>query len=258
MGNTYFVGDVHGHLDKLTTLLRNAKLVDEKLHWIGQEATLCFMGDFVDRGPDGIGAIDFVMRLQHEASDAGGQVLAVLGNHDLIMVAVHFFPQAVLAYDGSTFLANWRRNGGKTSDLERLKVSHIDWLMQLPAMLTLGKLLVVHADAWFYTRYGRTIDEVNFVFHQLFEDKATEGLDRLLEDFAERFTFRDFSRAAEFMQRYGDSRTRQIIHGHTPITKMSGQPSEVISTPYIYAEGLCINMDGGMYLGSPGFVYRPE
>ncbi|MBI5929496.1 MAG: metallophosphoesterase [Chloroflexi bacterium] len=258
MGNSYFIGDVHGHLDKLIALLRNVQLVDEKLRWIGQEATLCFMGDFVDRGPDGIGVIDFVMGLQREAADAGGRVLAVMGNHDLILVAVRFFPQALLAYDGSTFLTNWRRNGGITSDLERLNSSHVEWLLELPAMLKLGKLLVVHADAWFYTRYGRTIDEVNYVFRQLFEDKDTDGLDRLLEDFAERFTFRDFTKATEFMQRYGDTRTRQIIHGHTPITKLSGQPSEKITTPYVYAEGLCINIDGGMYLGSPGFVYRPE
>ncbi len=29
--------------------------------------------------------------------------------------------------------------------------------------------------------------------------------------------------------------------------------------PFIYANGLCVNVDGGMYLGGPGFVYRlPE
>ena len=125
-------------------------------------------------------------------------------------------------------------------------------------MLTLGKWLVVHADAWFYTRYGRTIDEVNFVFRQLFEEKDVDGLDRLLEDFAERFTFKEPSKAAEFMQRYGNEYTQYIIHGHTPITKLTGQPSERIVAPHKYASNLCINLDGGMYLGSPGFVYKAD
>lgn len=258
MGSTYFIGDVHGHIDKLVTLLQDTGLVNEDLQWAGRDATLCFMGDFVDRGPDGIAVIELVMRLQKEAAEAGGRVLAVVGNHDLILVAVYYFPDAHLAYDGSTFLANWHRNGGMDSDLERLTETHIKWLLSLPAMLTIGKWLVVHADAWFYTRYGRTVDEVNFVFRQLFEEQDVDGLDQLLEDFAERFTFKEPSKTAEFMQRYGNEYTQYIIHGHTPITKMTGQPSEKIVSPHKYASNLCINLDGGMYLGSPGFVYKAD
>ena len=63
-------------------LLRSTNLVTDELRWGGDNATLCFVGDFVDRGPDGIGCIELVMRLQREAADAGGQVIALLGNHE--------------------------------------------------------------------------------------------------------------------------------------------------------------------------------
>jgi hypothetical protein len=51
---------------------------------------------------------------------------------------------------------------------------------------------------------------------------------------------------------------KRLIHGHTPISAMANvQPADVRS-PLIYAEGLCINVDGGMYLGGPGFVFQPS
>ncbi len=46
----------------------------------------------------------------------------------------------------------------------------------------------------------------------------------------------------------------KIIHGHTPIQYIADTlaPTE----PFVYLNGLCVNVDGGMYLGGSGFVYR--
>ena len=49
---TYIIGDVHGHLKKLVKLLQDAHLVDAEYAWKAGTATLWFMGDFVDRGPE--------------------------------------------------------------------------------------------------------------------------------------------------------------------------------------------------------------
>src|SRR5437870_4994285 len=78
----YVIGDVHGHLKKLIKLLQDAHLIDEKHAWKAGTATLWFMGDFVDRGPDGIAVLDLVMRLQSEAAAVGGTVASLLGNHE--------------------------------------------------------------------------------------------------------------------------------------------------------------------------------
>lgn len=82
------IGDVHGSYDKFVTLLKGTGLVDESLTWTGGETHLVMVGDLVDRGKNDRGVIELVMRLQNEASSAGGQVHALLGNHD-VMVLVH-------------------------------------------------------------------------------------------------------------------------------------------------------------------------
>ena len=60
------------------------------------------------------------------------------------------------------------------------------------------------------------------------------------------------AQAEAFLARFGGE---QIVHGHTPITKITGQPPEAVREPLFYADGLCIDVDPGMYLGGPGFVY---
>ena len=49
------------------------------------------MGDLVDHGPDGIGAVELVMRLQQQAARTGGRVQVLLGNHDMLLLAAHRF-----------------------------------------------------------------------------------------------------------------------------------------------------------------------
>ncbi len=80
------IGDVHGSYDKFVTLLRGTGLVNENLSWIGGEAHLVMVGDLVDRGKDDRGVVEMVIRLQNEARSAGGQVHALLGNHDVMVL----------------------------------------------------------------------------------------------------------------------------------------------------------------------------
>jgi hypothetical protein len=44
-----------------------------------------------------------------------------------------------------------------------------------------------------------------------------------------------------------------LIHGHTPINKITGEPA---TEALVYAGGLCVNVDGGLYRGGEGFVYQ--
>src|SRR5579871_6244279 len=87
----YVIGDIHGQLGKLIALLRGAGLATDRLSWAAGAATLWFMGDFFDRGPDGLGVLDLVMRLQREAAVAGGQVASLLGNHEVMLLAAQRF-----------------------------------------------------------------------------------------------------------------------------------------------------------------------
>lgn len=70
MKEAAFIGDVHGELDQLRQLV--AKLLP-------RASSLTFLGDYVNRGPDSRGVIEFLIRL-----DESGEVPCrfVSGNHD--------------------------------------------------------------------------------------------------------------------------------------------------------------------------------
>jgi hypothetical protein len=247
-GPVYVVGDVHGCLDQTILLLRRAGLMSEALTWTGGNATLWFTGDFADRGPHGLAAIDLAMWLQREADAAGGRVDALLGNHDLLLVAARRF--------GRRFLANWRRNGGITADLKGLNARHANWLLSRPAMAHARDHLLIHADAEFYARFGDTVATVNQSIAEVLESGEPEAWNDLVEQFSERRAFDTTSpggaeRAAAFLRRF---QAGKIVHGHTPISYVTGQAPTDVVAPLVYADGLCVNVDGGMYLGGPGVI----
>ena len=64
------MGDVHGHRDVLVRLLGDVGLLDAGEAWTGADARLWLLGDLTDRGPDGIGTIDLVRRLERESGGA--------------------------------------------------------------------------------------------------------------------------------------------------------------------------------------------
>ncbi len=252
----YVVGDVHGQLKRLEKLLEEVHLIDHKHHWCGGQSTLWFMGDFVDRGPDGIAVVDLVMRLQKEATAAGGMVASVLGNHEMLLLAAYRFGRRSTGL-GSNFISRWKMNGGNRKDLASLTQTHLEWLAQLPPMAFVEDHLLLHADATFYIKYGRTIDEVNATFSKLLHRSDALAWEELLEEFARRGAFyhalegEDIAR--RFLNIFGG---RRIIHGHTPISAVLGEQPKKVTAPWVYANGLCVNVDGGIFLGGPGFVHR--
>jgi hypothetical protein len=75
---------VHGAYEPLLRILGAAELVDGEGHWIGDRATLVQVGDLIDRGADDRKVLEFMMRLEREAKAAGGRVIALLGNHEVM------------------------------------------------------------------------------------------------------------------------------------------------------------------------------
>jgi len=78
------IGDLHGDLEQALDVLRLAGLVDASGRWSGGEAVLVQTGDLTDRGPNSRTTMDLVRRLQGEAREAGGKVIPLLGNHEVM------------------------------------------------------------------------------------------------------------------------------------------------------------------------------
>ncbi len=260
------VGDIHGHYTRLTELLHDSSLVNDHLEWTGGQSTLWFTGDFFDRGPDGVSAVSLVMRLEHEARAAGGRVQALLGNHDVLLLAVLRFGkmndrirqgESIEASDADWFTALWLRNGGTLTDLVRLTSEQADWLTNLPAMVKEDDRIFTHADAMLYLHYGTSITAVNDKFINILHSDDYQSWDLSLDQFGEHKGFySDKAKARRFLNVFDG---RQIVHGHTPIMNITDQPPEKVTEPLIYANGRCVNVDHGLYRGGPGFIYElPE
>jgi hypothetical protein len=76
------VGDVHGDYNQFVSLLQTAGVLDRKMKWAGGKTHLVQVGDVLDRGPDSRKVMDLLMELESQARKAGGQVHALLGNHE--------------------------------------------------------------------------------------------------------------------------------------------------------------------------------
>jgi calcineurin-like phosphoesterase family protein len=70
---TYAIGDVHGEVELLASLLQQVAPT------LTSDDTLVFLGDFVDRGPDARSVLDQVLELRDRAPCP---VLGLLGNHE--------------------------------------------------------------------------------------------------------------------------------------------------------------------------------
>src|SRR5437588_375363 len=180
------IGDIHGELEKLVTVFRDAGLLDEALSWRGGSSTVWFMGDFFDRGPDGIAVVDFIMRLQQEATTAGGSIHSLLGNHEVLILSAHRFAKAPAGGPGGTFYSAWKGNGGQDTDLANLTPGHMEWIMNLPAMALSRDRLLIHADSALYMDYGSSVEEVNQAITSLLRSDDISEWDLLLDEFTRR------------------------------------------------------------------------
>lgn len=263
-GPLYVVGDVHGYLDELRTELRHQGLIDADGHWSAGRSRIWFLGDFTDRGPDGIGVIDLVMQLAAESAAAGGYCRALMGNHELLFLgAARYGDEPVQSTAGTaSFLAAWRLNGGQQSDLERLEAHHISWLSRLPAIALEDGHLLLHSDTTAYLEYGESIPEVNDAVHDLLADEGVDEWWDCFRRFTKRFAFRGDSgptAVRELLDAFGGAR---VVHGHSPIPYLTGavhaddgMPPHVPG-PYVYAEDLAVAMDGGVTMEGRLLVSR--
>jgi len=77
-GKIFAIGDIHGCHAKLAELIG-------RFPYDRRRDTLVFLGDYIDRGPEAKEVISLLCRLQ----DAGGKVIALMGNHEYLMLEFH-------------------------------------------------------------------------------------------------------------------------------------------------------------------------
>jgi serine/threonine protein phosphatase 1 len=133
---TFIVGDIHGCLDMLKALMK-------KITWNPEKDRLVFLGDFVDRGPDPKGVIDYVLEIKRQST----LVECILGNHEKMFLdylngrggkRVYFFN------GGKTTLESYHLLG-ESSNPPHIPESHKAFLESLRLWVELDDFYIVHA-----------------------------------------------------------------------------------------------------------------
>lgn len=248
---------MHGHRDELVEALTDAGLVDSSGHWSGGNARLWFLGDLFDRGTDGAGVVDLIMRLADEAQSDGGSVDSLLGNHEILMLgARRFGDEEFEDEEGNSrnFMMWWHLNGGRDDDVARLTSKQVNWLLNRPAMMYVADHLLVHTDTVEYAAYGRSVSGVNKSIRKIMKsnDHAKWWLLFRRLTIRHRFEAADGAeQAAAMLDCFGGG---QLVHGHSTIPDRLGIPGYRVVGPRRYCESLVLCVDGGIYQGGPCLV----
>ncbi|HET9139593.1 metallophosphoesterase family protein [Actinophytocola sp.] len=252
----HVVGDVHGHRAELATALTGAGFLDEDGRWSAGTARLWFLGDFVDRGPDGIGTIDLVMALEEQAREAGGQVATLLGNHEILLLGMRLFGETEVpsGLGPRSFARSWALNGGQQTDQDGLTDAHVEWLTEQPVLALVDDHLLMHSDTLEYLSWGDTIDEINAAVRDVLESDDIVAWWEVWRRMTARHAFRGTYGEEIVDKLLSVLGGHQVVHGHSVIADQLGILPSLVDGPLLYAGGKALGVDGGVFVGGPCLV----
>jgi bis(5'-nucleosyl)-tetraphosphatase (symmetrical) len=127
MMKTYVIGDLQGCAHEAGLLLERIAADAEAM----KEARILFVGDLINRGPESLAALRHMKAL---SESSGGRIEALLGNHDLHLLAVAAGVQKASRSDTLDEIL-------EAPDREEL----IAWLRRRPLAMFVDAHLLVHA-----------------------------------------------------------------------------------------------------------------
>ena len=135
---TFVIGDVHGQLGMLEKLMA-------KIPWRPGKDALVFLGDYVDRGPDAKGVVDYVLSLTSNYS----KIHCILGNHERLLLdyLAGADRKLYLFNGGGPTLRAYQRPGSPLPDGEKPEIpeSHVMFYNSLRLLVELDSYYLVHA-----------------------------------------------------------------------------------------------------------------
>jgi serine/threonine protein phosphatase 1 len=136
-GRCLVVSDIHGCFKTLKTLI-------EQRIQLSRNDYLFFLGDYIDRGPESSGVLDYVISLIEE----GYHIYPLRGNHEENLL------NAIKEYDRET-LSHFVSKISKSPDLldenKTVKREYIDFMSKLEYYFEFEDFIIVHAGINFHS-----------------------------------------------------------------------------------------------------------
>jgi serine/threonine protein phosphatase 1 len=135
MNRIFAIGDIHGCLEKLETLMQRINI-----DW--ETDRLLFIGDYIDRGPSSYGVVDYLVHLRQQHPE----IIFLKGNHESMLEN----------YLNGTNRMNYLINGGRktleeylanhsSGDPDPIPEDHKDFFESLLLYYETGDYIFVHA-----------------------------------------------------------------------------------------------------------------
>ena len=209
----YAIGDVHGRLDLLVEM--HARIAADIMRVRPADWRIVHLGDYVDRGPDSKGVLEFLVR----QTAADGRIVSLAGNHDIgfLDFLARPDPDGLFALYGGVQTAG---SYGITLDRADLRgfpagcralaaavpASHTDFLRGLKFSASLGDFFFCHAGI----RPGVAL-----------EAQDPQDLIWIRGDF----------------HRHQELHPKVVVHGHTPAPEPEVLPNRVNIDTGAFASG---------------------
>jgi hypothetical protein len=200
--------------------------------------------------------LDLVMKLQSQAQHVQGQVIMVLGNHEVLALGTQLFGSAGIGLDGRSrnFAASWLRNGGVRTDQASLTERHVAWLRALPAVVRLDDYVLMHSDTLEYVEWGDSIEEINTAVSAILATDDPAKWWDLWWRLTTRYVYNGEDGAYQAQGMLARLGGRLLVHGHSIVADLLDIESEKVDGPLLYAEDQVLAVDGGIYDGGPCLV----
>ena len=140
MKKRWVIPDIHGCINTLKMLIENCIQ-------LSKDDSVFFLGDYIDRGPDGKSVIDYIMSIQNQGYD----VQYLIGNHEYYCMNAFELDQHRFLIKSSIH-KEWERYGAKMTlqsfgvkrprDIEK---KYIDWMKAGKYFIELEDYVLVHA-----------------------------------------------------------------------------------------------------------------
>lgn len=208
----WVIPDLHGCATTLKALIENQIIPDK-------DDVLYFLGDYIDRGPDAKGVLDYIMKMQLD----GYTVKPLRGNHEEYLLLA--YKQARLnrkkfwfAKRNTKIVDEWMKHGGNftlqsfgVKKVDAIPEKYIRWIEKLEYFYEEDQYIIVHAG-------------LNFDRLDPFED--THAM----------LWSRSFHPQPEKIQ------NKILVHGHVPVS------FNFLSTTLANPNRKYIALDNGCYL----------
>lgn len=187
MKKHWVIPDIHGNAKTLKALLEE-QIKPMRNDWI------YFLGDYIDRGPDAKGVIDYIINLEQDQYN----VVTLRGNHEDFLLKTYDNETVQKNFMGITYRnklrKDWFRYGGREtlrsfgiSDVHHLPEMYIQWMRDLKYYVELDNFILVHAG-------------LNFLIDDPFSDNYAMLWAKEFKVIPEKIGF------------------KKVVHGHVPVS----------------------------------------